>query len=309
VAWGVNTDADIKRILNDVSWPNHPLIEKASILLLYQDWSRKHDLIASATEIRAEARRYQANPDERSRLGSTLSHYRSDLIAQLRRDFELGQRYLGFDTFVALSGGLPRNLLILLKYVYQWALYNGEVPFVDKPISEESQRLGVIEATNWFFGDIQVRGDHGDAAIRSILRIGTLLRSIRYSDKPAECSLIAFSFDASQLSTRAAESIRWLAIRSVLVPIRGGQRDRNTERVDEKYQLSSMLCPRWDLPVFRRGTLAFSASEVSALFEDAAPDAFDKLLATRIGRMTAPMFGKKSSAPVDQPKLPGLSDA
>jgi len=84
---------------------------------------------------------------------------------------------------------------------------------------------------------------------------------------------------------------------SLLIDV-GGQRDRNTDRIDAKYQLNRMLAPRWDIAIFRRGVLALSPEEVNALFDPAFSDRFDELMKARVARMSAPFFGKRDvSAP------------
>jgi hypothetical protein len=306
VAWGLSGSADIDPIIATLEVPEYPLLEKMNVFLFYQEWSSKEDLLRAAAKVADECRAYVNAPKEVARYGTTLNHFRGDLIAQLRRQYEQRQRYLGLDTFIAMSSGLPRNLLIILKYVYQWAVYNGEMPFGEGAISEEAQRAGVLDASSWYYDDMRVRGHHGALAERAVLRLGELFRGIRYSDKPAECSLIAFSADTSQLRDETRQILDWAAAHALLIRIRRGQRDRNSERVDEKYQLNGMLCPQWDLPVARRGTLALSPTEVESIFGENENEAFERAFKERIDRMTAPMFGRAPAKFDEHPVLPGL---
>src|SRR5207248_73075 len=99
---------------------------------------------------------------------------------------------------------------------------------------------------------------------------------------------------------------------SLLIDV-GDQSDRNTERVDQKFQINRMLAPRWDLAIYQRGVLALSPDEVNAIFDVAYVGRFDSLMKVRIDRMTAPFFGKRDSTTKKAPQpgtniLPGFDD-
>lgn len=225
-----------------------------------------------------------------------LSHFQTDLFAQLLRECNLKQRYLGMSDFIDMSAGLPRNLLTILKHIYHWSVFNDESPFVGgNKISVFSQREGVLEASDWFFRDARIVESKGTVIQDSISRLATLFRDIRFSDKPAECSLSTFSVDLTSVSEKAREVIKAAEDRSLLINIPKGQRDRNTKRVDSKFQLNPMLAPRWDLPVHRRGAIALSTVEVNAIFDPEYKESLKKLVQIRIERMTAPQFGKGKS--------------
>jgi hypothetical protein len=126
----------------------------------------------------------------------------------------------------------------------------------------------------------------------SINRLGTLFRGIRFSEKPSECSCSTFSADVSRSSQTARRVLDLAEKWSLLINV-GGQRDRNTKRIDAKYQLNPMLAPRWDLPIYRRGALALTPAELNAVFDSEHVKEFDNLADTRIARMSAPLFGHR----------------
>ena len=78
---------------------------------------------------------------------------------------------------------------------------------------------------------------------------------------------------------------------SLLLRIGSGQRDKNTRR----YQINSMLCPMWDLPIARRGAISLTPEEVDAVFDPNHTSRFDAVLRRRVSRMTAPTFGKRAT--------------
>lgn len=292
VAPGLSSANDIEAVIQLLGCADFPLLEKVNIFLLYKEWSSRHNLLEAARIISDECRSH-VNEVGNGRYQRTLEHFKADLLAQLYRDTDQRQRYLGLDAFIDISAGLPRNLLILLKHIYSWASFNGETPFKNSPISIRSQQAGVAEASEWFYKDARMMGRDGQLVMDSINRLGTLFRGIRFAEKPAECSCVTFSADISQ-STKVSRHTLDVAQKWSLLLDVGGQRDRNTDRIDAKFQLNPMLAPRWDLPIYRRGVLALTADELNAIFDPAFSAEFEKLAGTRIARMSAPLFGDRS---------------
>ena len=302
--------SDVDNIISSLSCAQFPLVEKLNIFLLYQDWSSSKNLLDSAAVIREECGKFiEEHPTQRH--GHAWSHFKGDLLAQLLRDCRQRQRYFGLDTFIDMSSGIPRHLFIVLKFVNRWAMFHGEKPFRGKAVSMDAQQAGVLQASNWFFDDSRTTGTDSERVQGSVERLARLLHQLRFSDKPVESSLTTFSFDetASSLSTRRV--VQQAHDTSLLLKVAGGAKSRNNEGVQAKYQLNPMLCPRFDLPLARRGTIALSTSEVEAIFGDST-ESFDSVVAERLSRMNAPFRGKtkaRGSRKVlhgKQTSLPGL---
>ena len=295
VSTGVQSETDVSRIVELLTTKSQ-ILEKANTLLLYQAWWADGDLMEAAERIRAACASYLSDPNApaSSKFRRTLSHWKSDLQAQLLAEHGLKQQYVGLHTFVEMSRGLPRNLLVVLKHVFQWASFNDEKPFQAEPISVSSQQRGVLEASTWFLHDAEVLGTNGVDVQDAIKRLADLMRRVRFSDKPAECSLSTFVVDLSAVSERSREMIELAQQWSLLLRIGSGQRDKNTRRRKAKYQLNSMLCPIWDLPVARRGAISLTPEEVDAVFDPIRTSQFDAVLRRRVSRMMAPTFGKRS---------------
>ena len=295
---GLGQLSDIDTVLAAISVPRYPLVEKLNTFLLYQDWYRQRDLIEAAAAISEEAKQYiqgKKSPRHETQMGL----FRSDLMAQLLREYDYKQRYLGFGTFVHMSSGLPRNLMIILKNIFRWAIFNGEEPFSGKRISAPSQREGVLQSANWFYEDAPGVGDLGRDAQAAIDRLARLMRNLRFADKPVESSLSTFSVDLNAVTPRAREVIRASEQWSMILPIDEGQRDRNTGAVLHKFQISGMLAPRWDLPIYRRGSLALRVDETNVIFDSAYRNEYGSLERTRVGRLTAPFFGGRGAGDSD----------
>jgi hypothetical protein len=311
VALGLSSTDDIDIVIQKLACSKFPLLEKLNCFMFYRQWNSKKNLLEAAESIDHDCQEYLQERDTKSKYHDNLLHFKYDLLAQLRRECDLKQQYIGFDIFVRLSWGNPRHLLILLKHIFSWTVFKEERFFGNKPISIEAQVAGVREASEWFFRDARMTGQDGKLVQEAITRLGTLYRSIRYSDKPSECSLSTFSYERSSVSTPAQRLIDLAEQYSLLVDV-GGQRYRNSDRVDVKLQLNRMLAPLWDISFSRRGVLPLSGNEVNAIFDPDRTDQFEEQLKVRIARMTAPSFGagptKRDTPDKDQGILPGMAD-
>jgi hypothetical protein len=293
-AQGLATQSDIDTVIELLRCSDYPLLEKVNLFIFYREWSSKHDLIEAARRIADECRAYIEEQNGKGRYQAVLSYFKADLLAQLFRETDQQQRprYVGLETFIEISSGFPRILLIILKRIFAWATFNGEQPFREKAISMRSQRSGLLEAADWFYSDARMIGRDGQAVSDAVNRLGTLFRGVRYSEKPSECSCSTFSADLSRSSESARHLVDIAEKWSLLIDV-GSQRNRNTDRIDKKYQLNRVLAPRWDLAIYRRGVLALTPSEIDAVFDPAHADAFDGLCDARIARMSAPFFGPR----------------
>jgi hypothetical protein len=296
-AAGIVSTSDVEAILATLACPEYPLLEKVNIFLLFKEWSDKKNLHEAADGIARDCLQFQsAKVERKSRYSRALEHFKVDLVAQLLRECDQKQRYIGIDTFIDMSVGLPRNLLILLKGIFAWAVYNGETPFIDHhaPISIESQQAGVAEAADWFFGDARMLGANGRLIEVGIKRLGTVFRTVRFSDKPSECSCTSFSCDLSRVNEEARRILDIAQKWSLLIAV-SDRRDWGSKRIDKQLQLNPMLAPRWDLAVYRRGVLGLTPEECNAIFDESKQNEFERMLQARESRMSAPLFGTKSN--------------
>jgi len=295
LAPGVSSPEDVEAILVSLACTDYPLLEKVNIFLFYKEWSDRNNLREAAETIARDCQQFlHSKVARKTRYSRALEHFKVDLVAQLLRECDKPQRYLGIDTFIDMSVGLPRNLLILLKSIFAWAVYKGETPFTDPhtPISAKAQQAGVAEAADWFFGDARMLGASGRLVEDSIKRLGTMFRTVRFADKPSECSCTSFSCDLSRVTDEARRIVDVAQKWSLLIAV-SDRRDRGSERIDDQFQLNPMLAPRWDLAVYRRGVLSLTPDECNAVFDEAKQSDFDRALKARESRMNAPSFGTK----------------
>ncbi len=293
---GVSDPEQIAEVLAALKCDEYPLLEKLNVLTFYQEWYRSHDLMAAAREVQAACREFIETESKPKKYAQRLSHFKSDLLAQLYSECA-GKRpvYAGFDTFIEMSQGVPRYLLTTLKNIFKWSVFYGEQPFSSHPISLRAQQKGIADSAEWFFEDAQ-SDDAGPAVRNCVQRLAELFREVRFSDKPSECSLVTFSFDGKDVSGKCRQAIEQTENWSFLIHVPRGQLDRNSERVDKKYQLNCMLAPKWGLPIARRGAIKLSTELMNAIFDESQAQQFQKAMKRRIQEMQAPHFGRDRSA-------------
>lgn len=292
---GIADEDQARAVMAKLAVDGEPLLEKLNIMLLYQRWFRRHDLSAAALSIAASCRAFINDEKDDPEYTRQLQHYQSDLIAQLFREASLPVPYLGFESFVAMSMGLPRSLMTILKDIYTWALYDGAEEKITK-LSEKDQVRGVSEASDWFFEEMRKPGVHGLALRIAIERIARLFEINRYADKPVEVSMMAFSVPESSVSEVTAHRLRMAEERSFLIRQPDFEKDRNGGERRPKFQLNGMLAPRFGLPVARRGVVRFDAATVDMIFRPEDDEAFKVFARSFAGKMTAPHFGRAVGA-------------
>ena len=285
--------SEVAFVLGAVRVPRRPLLEKVNALRIYRAWAAGKSVVGTAQALLDErppgshAEVLEPNGPQRT----ILSHYVTDLRAQLYDDMRLRPVYAGIDEFIRMSDGLPRNLLIILKNTYRWALFNGEDPYEHNGVSLESQQKGVYEAAEWFFADARPPGEIGIHVQEAIKRLGDMFRVFRFSDKPVESSLASFSADLTACSANAREVVELAEKWALVVRAERGQKDRNSRLLESKFHLNRLLSPLWDLPTARRGAVRLSATELNAIFDPSQTEAFPDVVNRRRARMNVPFRG------------------
>ncbi|PII37952.1 hypothetical protein T190_28390 [Sinorhizobium meliloti CCBAU 01290] len=247
-------DLSYPDVLHAFSKPDSPVLEKLNIMLFMQDWAKGRDLSASFVRISSEMNSFLKGDSDGDRYKQALGHYAGDLSAQLLREARKPQYYGGIDNFVRMSAGIPRALLTILRSVFEWASFADERPFEGGLISLRSQQKGVLDASDWYFSNMRKAGPDGIVIQAAVERLANIFRINRFSDKPVEISLCSFSVSEREVSDEARRVLGLAEARAFLHRIPGGQKERNSEDVTAKFQLSPMLAPRWDLPLSRRGS-------------------------------------------------------
>lgn len=302
---GVKTDNDIDELIETVSFPEHPILEKLCILHLFQKWFRSANIADAARFVRHQAVA-RLNGEKSRKFDEFIDKHKSDMTAQWLRENSQKQIYAGLDNFITMSEGLPRALITILKHVYDWANYTGEDPFKYGKISVASQQRGVIEAADLFLEQMLPDGEEGVCVGNAIERLCSLFRANRFADKPIETSLIAFSVDQHELGKETRDLLDLATKTSLLISIERGQRERNSMSVTSKLEVNRMLSPRRDLPIARRGTVPLSSKVVESMFIASKAGEFEVFAKSWIAKMTAPGFGRRAGRKIQRVAHPDL---
>jgi hypothetical protein len=140
---GVSSRETIDRILQNLENTDFPFLEKTATFLLYRYWSKGKNLAAASESIRLACMAYRTGARKDNEIHKILRHFKSDIIAQLRRETGQRQDYLGLQNFITMSSGLPRYLLTTLKHTYKWSVFTtralfAKASFLDALRTEES---------------------------------------------------------------------------------------------------------------------------------------------------------------------------
>ena len=157
LAEGVTSVDQIQSILDALSFGEYPLLEKISILSLYQHWARGNNLVDATVEVRTSALEYISGVRS-NQFSEFFNKYRSDMVAQLLRENGRPQIYAGLSTFIRQSEGLPRALITTLKHTYDWAVYTKDRALLTEPFSIRSQQRGASDAARWFLDEMLMEG-------------------------------------------------------------------------------------------------------------------------------------------------------
>lgn len=257
------------------------LLEKLALLAFYKEWRRQGPSVPVARSIRDEMAQYRSG--QRSALSARLGHFRTDLVAQLRREYRRDQSYWGFETMVRLADGNPRNFMNMMQLVFMWSEIMGCDSPEREPIPVSTQARAVRDACEWFYRDSEVVGPHAYRVRVALNRLGELLEKLRFSQNLSESSLCTVTIDMDATDTLARSVITDAENWSLLVR-RPNRRDRNEKRRLLTLQINRMLSPRWSLPLGRRGVLALTPEEVEAIFATEERRPFARLLERRLAR-------------------------
>jgi hypothetical protein len=294
-------------VINNLQVSDYPLLEKLNVYLLYKRWDSENILTISE-EIKNECNAHlSGNKEKSAAYAQNLGHFKSDLLAQLYREYAQKIPYVGLDNLINLSQGIPRNLLGILKHIHRRAVFANEKPFAGGVISINSQSQGVIDSAAWFWDDAQP-DNYGTEVRDAIERLARLFRTVRYSEKPAECDAGTFSVDVNRLTPEAKKILEKAENWSYLINIRGGAANKNNQRKDEKFQLSPMLVPKWGISEHRRGTIELQPDLANSIFDKVPVTQFDIQLHQRVAGMLAANFAQKQDTP-SKPVPKGLFDA
>ena len=285
------SDGEANAVVRQLEMPDYPFIEKCSVFLLYRAWPSSGGEVSSICQgIASEAKNYVAGQRPLApNFTRAVEYFSSDLLAQLFRDFRRRVPYAGLSNLIELSQGIPRNVLTILKHTYRRSLFAGELPFEGGVMSVDSQSDGVRDSSSWFWEDAQP-DSNGSEVREAIEALALLFRTIRFSDRPAECDVCTFSVELEALSENSRRVIKMAENWSYLIKLRDGAKRKNDRGVGAKYQLGPMLAPKWDVSEHRRGNVELKTELADAIFDREQRGSLPFLIKMRVSGMMGPSF-------------------
>ncbi|HCG8215684.1 TPA: hypothetical protein NJ504_002587 [Vibrio parahaemolyticus] len=272
----------INIIASNLSESRNPVVESAVLHLFSQYWHSKDatedELVKYSFSLREMADYYINNPkDKESPINKKIGYYKNNYIGSYLRAKSQNNmdQYLGLDNLLKATTGFPRHILTVLRNIYKTEVFEGREPFSEKcRVSLKSQRISLLEASNWFLNECACEGALGNKSSYFLRNVCELLRLEMYADKPVECSAQSFTVDTSKLEKESQEILKWGELTRIL--IKGTDRqDKNSQAMIDKYHINSLLCPRWGLPLSRRGAISFVPSDFETLLQTSLGTQFD----------------------------------
>ncbi len=281
---------DIQSIISNLRFPLDVIVERTNVFIFYREWKRnkRGNLVNISESIKDESVIYFENLDDsiHTRHAKVLDKFKNDIVDQLFKESQEKIPYVGFDKLTKMSVGIPRLLLITLKHIHRWSIFQGEIPFRKDRIGFDAQMRGVEEASNWFIEDARIAGANGRRVSDVIKRLGQYLQELRFSDTPPECSICSFSLNVNDVDEDIRKVLDYLEQYSYLINV-PERTEKNSVRKFVTYQINGLIAPKWDLPLFRRGIIQFNREEVSAIFGEDNED-YERLRRTKMNKYNVP---------------------
>lgn len=269
---------EVRQIISLLSFDQDHVIERANVMLMYRSLKGKikESLISTAQSIHDSAIVYYETKSKDTEQGKILNYYRQDLIDSMARDAGLHPVYNGLDRLIDLSCGTPRTILRLLKASFKNQYFNtSKFPFEEgRLLTVKSQQFGIEETYDWFFEENRIPSSGQNRPADSIDRLGDYLRDLRFSDVPPQCSISIFSLEESALSTAARENLETLVKYSYLIRT-VDRRKKNSHDLLHVYMLNTILLPKWELALARRGNVLLTAKDAEYIFNPVKPHDYD----------------------------------
>ena len=296
-----------KLIISNLSENRNQIVEFAIVHIFSNYWSTKNktvdDLVRYSAELRVMADAYIANPSETSSLVyKKIDYYNNNYLGSLLRSKSQNnmEQYLGLDNLLKATTGFPRHILTVLRNIYKTEIFEGREPFSGSDvISIKSQRISLLEASNWFYNECGCEGLLGSKVSYFLNNICELLRLEMYADKPAECSASSFTVDKTKLTEESREILKWAELTRVLIKGKDRQ-EKNSQAMIDKYHINSLLCPKWGLPVSRRGALSFMPEDFESLLRVSLQSEYESFRSKFESSRYAPFIIKGDSPKTSQ---------
>lgn len=285
----------IDEIIINITYADDLLIERTSVMLMYRAMKvqAKEIWLEASRHIAESAQSYAQFKNRESMHNTILEKYKQDIIDNMAREGRVNIPYNGLNKLIELSCGTPRTILCLLKAAFNNQYFNtGQMPFEDgRKLNIKAQQVGIESTYEWFYEENRIPSFKYGKATDAVMRVGDYLRKIRFSDLPPQCSINIFTLNASELSPEAREVFEALLSYSYIIQT-DERRQINSDNKTHVYRLNTILCPKFELALSKRGAINFSAAEAELFFNLDKSDEYETFVTNKLKGYNYP-FGLK----------------
>lgn len=283
------SEQNIREIIDILSFPDDPIIERTNVYLFYRKCKNPHKrIIEDANAIRESAILYHKENDMTTEHAIFLDKYKQDVINTIAREGRVAIPYNGLERLILLSCGTPRTILRILKTAFNKQYFNtGKIPFEkERLLSINSQRDAIEDTAEWFFEENRIPSSNGRPA-DAIARLGSYLQSIRFSDLPPQCSISIFALNVRDLTDAARETFEKLVKYSYIIELRE-RREKNSNNKVTVFQLNNILIPKWELSLGKRGLIQLTSKEANLIFDESQKQLFEEYKREKLRKYNFP---------------------
>ena len=283
------SEQNVREIINILSFPDDPIIERTNVYLFYRKCKNPHKrILEDANAIRESAILFHNENDITTEHAIFLDKYKQDVINTIAREGRVAIPYNGLERLILLSCGTPRTILRILKTAFNKQYFNtGKIPFEkERLLSIYSQRDAIEDTAEWFFEENRIPSSNGRPA-DAIARLGSYLQSIRFSDLPPQCSISIFALNVRELTDSARETFEKLVKYSYIIELHE-RREKNSNNKVTVFQLNNILIPKWELSLGKRGLIQLTSKEANLIFDESQKQLFEEYKREKLRKYNFP---------------------
>lgn len=285
------TEDAVNEIIGNLVFEKDKIIERTNVFLIYRKIRDKKygELINASKEISKSAEEFFLTHNKETDHFIFLDKYRQDVIDAIAREGRVDIPYNGFDRLIQLSCGTPRTILRLLKSAFDNQYFNtGKPPFEDgRILTCKSQKAGIDNTEDWFFEENRIPSAEQTRYVDSVTRLGNYLQALRFSDLPPQCSINIFSLKVEDLSPKARKAFDLLHRYSYFI-LQDDRREKNSDNKTQVFQLNSILIPKWELSLAKRGLVELNKEDAELIFDNDRQTEFNEMLLKKLKRYKFP---------------------
>lgn len=290
----------LQQIISNLTFEADLIIERTNVVLMYRRIKDKsQDLLNDSLRIKESAHIFHETKSKETEHFKYLDKYKQDIIDTLAREGHVDIPYYGFKKLIELSCGTPRTILRLLKAAFNTQSFgSGKAPFVDgQKLNIKAQKAAIETTYNWFFEENRIPSSSQNRAVDAVIRLGNYLQALRFTDLPPQCSINIFAISREHLSEKAREVFDLLERYSYFVSSED-RRLKNTNNKTSVYMLNSILIPKWELSLAKRGLVMLSPEDAEMIFNPEKHQEYQEYLNKKIKHYTYPFNAHNSQQEV-----------